>query len=166
MKRLLGLIVMLVVVAGTGFFAWRILFPNPEAVIRKRLGDLARAASIASNEAPAARLLNAQKLSTFFAADARIRVEIPGHSEQAFNGVDEIRAAAMAARSGLNALRVEFPDIILTLGPDKTSALVELTAKGTVPGDKELYVQELKGTLKKIEGNWLITNVETVKTLR
>jgi hypothetical protein len=166
MKRLAGPIFFLLLIAGAGFLAWRLLFPNPEVVIRKRLGALATVASIASNEAPAARMLNAQKLSTFFASDARIHVEVPGHSEQVFNGVDEIRGAAMAARTGLNSLKVEFPDIVVSLGPDKTTALVELTAKGTVPGDKEIYVQELKGTLKKIDGDWLITNVETVKTLR
>jgi hypothetical protein len=32
-------------------------------------------------------------------------------------------------------------------------------------GDKDYYVQEMKFTFQKIGGDWLITRVETVRTL-
>jgi hypothetical protein len=158
-------VLLLAAVLGLGIWAWQYFFPGPEKAVRKRLDELARIASIAPNEAPAARMLNAQKLTTFFSSDVKITVELSSHGQQVFNGIDELRGAAMAARSTLTALKVEFPDINVTIGPDKRTAFVELTARGVVPGDKEIYVQELKATFKKIEGDWLIVRVETVKTL-
>ena len=64
----------------------------------------------------------------------------------------------------MHGLTVEFLDINVTVGPDQKSAVANLTAKAKVPGE-DFMVQELKFTLKKIQGAWLILRVETVKTL-
>ena len=86
-------------------------------------------------------------------------------SQRTLTGRDEITQAAMGARSGVSALKVEFLDVTVIVGPDRQSAVADLTAKAQVPGDKDFTVQELKFTLKKMDGEWLITRVETVKTL-
>jgi hypothetical protein len=60
---------------------------------------------------------------------------------------------------------VEFVDVNIEISPDKKSATVNLTAKARVPGEKDWVPQELKFLLQKIEGDWLISRVETVRTL-
>ena len=65
----------------------------------------------------------------------------------------------------MSGLSVEFLDINVTVEPDRKSAAADLTLKARVAGEKDLIVQELKFTLRKIDGTWLIIRVETVKTL-
>ncbi|HWX19394.1 MAG TPA: hypothetical protein VN578_05745 [Candidatus Binatia bacterium] len=159
-------VVGLVALAGLAFWGWRLLHPPPEQVIRKRLTALARAACISQGESQLARLASAQSLSGYFTPDVQITVDISGHSRQTWNGIDEVREAAIAAEATVSALKVQFFGINVTLGPDHKSAAVELTAEATSPGNKNIEVQELKVTMKKIKDDWLIRQVETVKTLR
>ena len=42
---------------------------------------------------------------------------------------------------------------------------MELTLRAESAGDQYLVVQEMKFTLRKVDGEWLILRVETVKTL-
>jgi hypothetical protein len=60
---------------------------------------------------------------------------------------------------------VEFLDINVTVALDHQTAVADLTAKGRVPGEREILAQELKMTLKKIGRNWFIQKIETVKSL-
>ena len=154
------------VVGAVGFWAWQFLFPSPEHVIRKRLGELAAAVSIAPNEGPLAKLANTQKLIGFFSSDVSVTVDVPGRSMQTFNGRDEIQQAALGARGLLSTLKVQFVDIFVSVNPDKQSAQAHSTATATLPGEKLPEVQELEIGFKKLEHDWLINHVETVKTLR
>jgi hypothetical protein len=165
MSKWLFRIVLALALLGAGYWAWTVFFPSPETVIRARLHELAKVASISANEAPLAQLSNAQLLTTFFTADVEITVNVPGQSMQTFQGRDQIMMAASAARSRFGALKVEFLDITIALAPDKESASVELTGKAQVPGERDFFVQELKFLLRKVDGKWLINRVETVRTL-
>jgi hypothetical protein len=146
------------------FWAWRTLSPNPEKVIRKRLGELAKAASFSSKQGLMTQAWNASSLAEFFTPDAEVTVEVPG-GQHTFNGRDELLQAAVTARRTVNSLTVEFPDIKVTVAPDKSSAVVYLTAKGKVPGEKDFFLQELKLQLTKVKRDWLINRIETAKTL-
>jgi hypothetical protein len=164
MKQWLFRALVLAGLIALGFWGWRAWFPSPQGVIRKRLAELARTASFSSNEGPLAKLANVQKLPPFFANDVEITVDAPGRSQQTYHGRDELLQAAMGARTALSGLTVEFLDVIVSLAPDKEFATANLTAKARVPGE-DFTVQELKFTLKKIGGVWLIFRIETVKTL-
>jgi hypothetical protein len=94
-----------------------------------------------------------------------ITVDIPGRSRLTFNGRDELLQAAAGAGSAGRGLNLAFLDIIITLAPDQNSAIAELTATAKVTGEKDLYVQELKFRLRKVDGDWLIFQVENLKTL-
>ena len=65
----------------------------------------------------------------------------------------------------MDSLSVEFLDINIILGSDKSTAVANLTARAKVTGEKEYLVQELRFILKKIGRAWLINRIETVKTL-
>ena len=158
-------IALLAVLAGLGFWGWRVLFPGPEQVIRKRLNQLASTASCSGKEGALAKLASAQALTSFCAPDVEIAVDVPGYSRRTFSGQDELLQAMVAARSTGRGFTVEFFDIIVTVAPDGNSAVANLTARGTASGASDVYVQELRFTLRKVQGNWLILRAETVNTL-
>ena len=151
---------------AAGVWGWRVLFPNPERVIRRQLAELAKAASIAPNEGELARVVNSQKLAGFFTPEVEITIDIPDHSLQTINGRDEVMKLAMSAHSSLSNVKVEFVDVNVSVEPTKDAATAHLTAKANVPGDNVPQVQELKATFQKVGREWLINHVETVRTLR
>ena len=146
-----------------GIWSWGVFFPSPEKVIRKRLGELAKAASFSSKEGLLATAWNASMLADFFTEDVEITVEVPG-TQHTISGRTGLLEAAAAARSAVSRLSIEFPDIKVTLAPDRTSAVVNLTARGKVSGERDSYLQELRMRMVKVKRDWLINQVETVKT--
>jgi hypothetical protein len=166
MKTSVTRLILLGALGAGGFWAWGLIFPSPEHVIRNQLADLARTASISPNQGALTRLANVQKLANFFSADARITVDVPGRSLQTFSGRDEILNAVGYARSMFNVLKVEFVDVLVQVGADKQSALVQLTASANLPGEKIPEVQELEVNFKNTDHGWLINRIQTVKTLR
>jgi hypothetical protein len=159
-------LLLLAVLAAAGFWGWHVLFPRPEQVIRQRLAELARLASIAPNETPLARLLNSQKLGNYFTPDVEVTVDVPGESRQTFQGREDLLQAAAGARSTLHSLKVEFLDVSVALGADRRSAVAHFTVKADLPGEHVPQVQELKARFRKTDNGWLIDHAETVQTLR
>lgn len=166
MKDWLVRLVFLGTLAAGLFWGWHWLFPSPERLVRKRLSELAMAASISPNEAPLAKLAKAQHLSNLFAVDAQVDVDIPGRASQTLNGREELQQAALGARAMLNNLKVNFVDVDVAVGADKNSALAHLTATANLPGEKVPEVQELEIGFTNIDRDWFIKRVQTVKTLR
>jgi hypothetical protein len=165
-KRWLLRTILIASVIVLGFWVWHVLFPGPEQRIRKQLTELARTATIGSNESQLGRVANAQKLTMFFTPDAELVVDVPGRLQHTFNGHDEIREAAVGTRAALRSLQVEFFDMVITVSPDKQTAVAQLTAKATMPGENVPEVQRIKAEFKSVNGEWLINRAETVKALR
>ena len=80
---------------------------------------------------------------------------------------DEISKFALEFRSTpyFRSLKVQCLEPVIALGADQKSAIVDLTIRAETAGDKYLVVQEMKFTMKEVDGEWLILRVETVKTL-
>jgi hypothetical protein len=163
--KLIVRIVLVVALAALGIWLWTVLFPNPEKVIRQRLTELARTASSSSGESDLARLAAARSLAGFFSTNVEFQVELPELARYSIMDRDEIMQAALMARSRAGGLKVKFPDINETVAPDKQSAVADLTVEANISGERDPLVQEMKFTLQKIDGQWLITRVETVRTL-
>lgn len=157
-------LLLLALLAAVGFWAWHMLFPNPEKVIRKRLGELAKAASFSSDQGLMTTAWNASSLAEFFTPDVEVTVDVPG-SQHTFSGRDELLQAYVSARKVVQSLTIKFPDITVTVAPDKASAVVYLTAEARVAGEKDFFLQELRLRLIRVKRDWLIVRVETVKTL-
>jgi hypothetical protein len=166
MREWLFRLVALATIGAAGFWGWRMFFPGPEHAIRNQLSQLAVTASITPNEAALTKLAKAQKLSSFFATNAQVTVDMPGRPMQIINGPEDIQQAALAARTMLSTLKIQFLDITVALMTDKQSAVAHLTATANLPGEKLPEVQELEIGFRKRDHDWLIERVETVKTLR
>lgn len=163
--RILVRIVALLAMAALGYWLWTVFFPGDETVIRKRLNRVAELMTFDAKEGNIARIANVEEAASLFAREVEIVIDTPAQSRQILAGRDELRQTALAVRMSLAGLTIKFLDINVTLAPDKTNATVNLTGEARVPGDRDLFVQEMRFTLRKVEGKWLITRVETVRTL-
>jgi hypothetical protein len=164
MKRLVPVVLGLAVIA-VAIWLWTVLFPSPERAIRSRLNALAKAISFDSKGGLLTQAYNAQKVGEFFTTDVDVEVDVSGYGPMSFHGRDEVLQAAAGARTQLSSLKVEFPDMNITLDPDSQGAKVNLTGKATVPGERDVTAQEFNFLMKKVNGKWMIYKVETVKTL-
>src|SRR5262249_55824830 len=107
----------------------------------------------------------AQKAANFFTTDVDVELNVTGYDSISMHGRDEVLQVALAARSRLTSLKVEFPDMNVTIDPGGETAKVNLTAKATIPSERDISAQEFNFMLKKVDGKWMIYKVETVKTL-
>ncbi len=151
--------------AAAGVWLWTVLFPSPVEIIRAQLNQMARYASFNSPQNQLAALAAADKLSSFFTTNVQIVLQFPGNDEHTINGRDEIRQDIVAARLSLDRLKVEFPDINVTVAPDENSAVADLTVRADTDGDKDGVAEEMKFTFQKIDGQWLVTRIDTVQVL-
>ena len=156
--------ILFAVLVALGFWGWHACFPSPEKVIRKRLGELAKAASFSSKAGLISNAWNASELGGFFTLDVQVTVDVPG-TQHTLSGRDELLQAAVGVRSVVSSLTIEFPDIKVNVAPDRNSAVVSLNAKAKVPGQREAFLQELRLRLIRIKRDWLIKQIETVRTL-
>ena len=165
MKRVVQ-ILLLAAVIGLGFWLWTIFFPSPEQVIRSRLNSLAKTISFSAGGGALSKAYSAQKAADFFTTDVEVEMGVSGYEPISLRGRDEVLQIALAARSRLASMNVEFIDMNVTFGDGGQSAKVNLTGKATVPGERDISAQEFNFMLKKVDSKWLINRVETVKTLQ
>jgi len=156
-------LVLLVVLVAAGVWLWTILFPGPEKIIRKRLAQAASEASFNSGENPLISAARAENLASRFGTNVEININVPEYGRQEFVGRAEIAHVAAGVHMRLSSLKVEFPDVSVTVAPDKQSAIADVAMQVQAAGEKDFNVQEMKFTFQKIGGDWLITRVETVR---
>lgn len=158
-------IVVLLALLALGFWLWTVFFPSPEKVIRKQLLSLAQDASFSPDENTIIKIAHAQGIADFFTTNVVITITVPGHEEALDLGHDDITQAALAAQQHVTSLDVKFPDIVVTVAPDKNSATAEVTLDATISGEHDAILEELKFGFAKDGGHWLIDKVETVQVI-
>ena len=159
-------LIFLAALVALGFWLWGVFFPNPQTVIKNRLNKIVRLASFSAHEGNFSRVAAVEKLGAYFTEEIEIMVDVPHEESHTFNRREELMQAALAARSALSALKVDFPDINVDLDPGKLSATADVTLRADVNGEKNAVIQELKVYLRKVDGKWLIYRLDTVRTLR
>jgi hypothetical protein len=158
-------LVTLAAVGALAVWLWTVLFPGPETLIHNRLNKVAALLSFAQDEGRLSRLAKAQRLGAFFSPDIEISIDTPGLSQHTVNGRDELTQHATAVAMALGSLRVHLVDVKIGLSADKTEATVSLTAEALVQGEPTPSVQEFKIAFRKIDGEWLIVRVQSVRAL-
>lgn len=156
---------MVLLVIALSIWLWRYFHPTPQEAIRRRLADVARAASYTEPGGLIARAAKAQKLAGYFAPEVAIRIDLPDQSRHEAASRDEIMGITMRLRTFFRSFKVQLLDPNITVGADQRSAIVDLTLRAETPGDQYLIVQEIKCTMRQVGGEWIILRVDTVKTL-
>ncbi len=155
-------LVLLAALIAAGVWAWTVLFPSPEKAVRKRLAQVAAEASFGSGENPLLVAARWETLASRFSTNVEINVRVPGYGRQEITGREEIPQAGAGVRSQWDSLKVEFPDVSVTMGPNKQSAEADVAVKVQAGHEKDFDVEEVKFTFQNIGGDWLITRVQTV----
>jgi hypothetical protein len=160
-------VLLLAALLGGGIWLWLYFNPGPEKAIRRRLADMAEQISFQSGEGMVAKAMRAEKVGSYFAPEVSLAIDLPEISSHESMSRTEISQFALALRSTqyFRSLKVQCLDPVITLGADKKSASVEVTIRAETAGDKYLVVQEMRFTMKEVDGEWLILRVETIKTL-
>ncbi|MGA2247674.1 MAG: nuclear transport factor 2 family protein [Verrucomicrobiota bacterium] len=152
--------------AGLGVWLWTVLFPSPEKIVLKRISSLAAIATVNAGDGPLTRANKVSNLIGFFSTDAEIHYDIAGFGARSLSGRDEIREAAAGGFAGAGSLKVRFQDATARVAADRQTAEVSCTATVTANDSKDIGVQELRFQFRRIDGDWLITRAESVKTLQ
>jgi len=168
MKQWLTRLIAIAVVIAVGFWLWQVFFPSPERIIHNRMARIAKLISFSSNEGNIARMADVSSLLGYFTPDIQCTIDtpdIPDAGDWSINGREDLRDNVVGARSMVGSLRVDFVDVTVTFAPDHQTAAVELTARVSLPNDRDFIVHEMKFTFRNVKGEWLVSRVETVKTL-
>ena len=165
MKTFFRLVLFAALVAA-GFWLWAFFFPSAEKVVHKRMASLAETASFSAQASNISRAAKALAFIGFFSDDAQIIMDVPGLGTHSFSGRDEIRETGNVIFAGLPGLNTTFLDATVRIGADKKSAEASCTFRGRVGNDKDYGVEELHFSWQQVDGVWLITRAETVKTLK
>jgi hypothetical protein len=158
-------VVLLALLVALGVWGWIWLHPSPEKIIRKKLDGLAHTATFGPNQGFLAKVASAQHLASFFATNVEVQIATPGGQQHSMAGREEIQQAALGARASLQGLSVTFPDVTVIVNADGQSAVADLTLRAGIVGNPDMIVQELKLTFRKVDNDWLIVKVETVRML-
>lgn len=158
-------LVFLAIVAALGFWLWTILFPGPEKVIQKKITSLAATATVSAKDSNLMRAAKAANLVDYFTLDAEIILNAPDLPNRTLSGREEIRETALAGFASVRTLNVQFLDVTVRVGTAGETADASCTIKVNAGDSKDYGVQELHFQFKKVDGTWLVSRVETVKTL-
>ena len=159
-------LILLALLVVLGWWFWGVCFPSPARMVLKRMAALADTASFEAGASNFSRAAKAGSFIGFFAVDAQIIVDVPELGAHTLNGRDEIREAGNGGFATLRGLKVTFLDSTVKIGSDQQTADVSCTLRVMVGSDKDFGIEEMHFQFKKIDGAWLITKVETVKTLK
>jgi hypothetical protein len=141
------------------------LFPSDEEKIRQRLVGLAGTVSTERGEGNIARMAKANRLSGFFTRDVLIEVSVQRRHIPVIRGRDELAQMYLALRGNVGDLKIELLDSTIRLGPEPDEATALVATRATINGEREA-IQELRFHFQKIEGDWLISNVQTSQTMQ
>jgi hypothetical protein len=149
------------------WFGWRWLFPSDEVQIHRVLDRIARAAgSGAAGEGEVARI--ARSVSIRSALDPEITVD-PGPPFHPTSGRDVLIGTVARLNNTMKDLEVRFADVQISVDPSRTSAKVYTTAEALfrdASGDRGVEARELDLTFRRLEGDWVVSRVAPVPTLR
>lgn len=158
-------LILLAALVALGCWLWTILFPSPEKIIRRQLDEIGKYASFTASESALARLGAARKLAGYFSTNAEVHLDTRETGQYNLIGKEQILQSIVAAQSERGSMNVKFLDVEVIVAPDKKTATADLTVDANVSDQQNAIVQEVKINLQKINGQWLITRVQTIRTL-
>jgi len=147
-----------------GYFGYQWWF-NPARAIKGRLGELAAALSISSDEADTARLTRLAKVRRYLSDDVRVRVGTPpvefGPRDALLGGL-----SSWAPPGGAD---VQFVDLQVSIDSDteaRAQTSVELTTRDPRTGQPTVDARDVNIAVALRDGVWVVTSADTQDPLR
>jgi hypothetical protein len=164
-RRLQAGLLAVLILAAAGLWMWRYAAPADEREIKRRLHDFADAFNVASTDG-LATTARAARLGQFFTED--IVVEL-GSGSPPIHGRDTLIGMAARLQPRTAAFVLELNDLGVTM-VDPARANVALTAvirrRVIGSGEQSLDAREFSAELQKNNGEWRVSRVAAVETLR
>jgi hypothetical protein len=158
-------IVTFVAIAAIAFGIYYFLFPPADKVIRKNIARLSAAIS-ARPEGNISTVANVNRIGSFFHPNVSITVEGFGTEFGSVQGRGELQQMAMAARQRLGSVSVEFFNIEVLLGPEKTNATATATVLVKINDDSNPTTLPVELQFEKVGRDWLIRSAAPQKSLK
>lgn len=149
--------------AAIAFGIYYFFFPPPEKVIRKRMTKLAEAIS-AKPQGNIATIANVNRIGSYFHPNVSITVEGFGQQFSSVQGRGELQQMALAARQRVGSVSVEFYNLKIQVGADKTNATATATALVKINDDANPMMQEMRFEFSKVDRDWLIHSALPIKS--
>jgi hypothetical protein len=155
-----------VVVLGlVGYWLYGKLFPGDEKVIRALIANAATTASFQPGEGNFARMKAVSDLMGYFTPDVSISLEgVPSEGRE-IDGIGQLRELAVAARTRLRSADVSFSDVYVEVDSGGETATARVIGHAQISGMDQPWYQELKVSLRKLDGKWKVARVGSVKGL-
>jgi hypothetical protein len=159
-------VVLIGVAVAALWFGYPWLFPNDDAQIRSVLERIAEAVgSGAEQQGDVSRLARAAAVRNQL--DPQITVDA-GPPFSRMSGRDAIIGTIARMNGTVSDLEVVFADVQITVDPTRSSAKVYLTAQAQYRdggGARGLEARELDLTFRRLDGDWVVSDVARVRTL-
>jgi hypothetical protein len=159
-------VVLIVVAVAAVWVSFEWLFPDDEARIRAVLERIADAVGGgAEQESEVARLARAASVRNQL--DPQIAVDA-GPPFSRISGRDAIIGTIARLDGTVDDLEVHFDDVAITVDPGGDSAKVHLTAEARYrdsAGARGFEARELDLTFRRLDGDWVLSDVAQVRTL-
>ena len=146
-----------------GYWGWTTAFPNPRKEVWHRLEALAQLTSFSAGEGPVTKLASVQKIAGYFNDQVTVSVEVQGVERAEYNNREDLVQALQDARMAAGSVKAKFLDPKIEMTPGNQEAIVGVVLTADIGGEQNAVVVDLKIKMKKIDGDWLITRVETVQ---
>jgi hypothetical protein len=155
------------VALALGGFLWLQIDPTGREIrrIQRRLTQLAETASFHEGDPPLKKFGYPGSISKYFTDPTELDVSA---GERNVNGTltrSQLEEGAAALRATAPGLKIEFLDIAVELETPPTRATAHLTAKIHFLREPDYAIQEFRLTLAKVETDWLVERIETVRTM-
>ncbi len=160
-NRVLAALGLLLVAWGLWYF-----FPTRERQVRRQFKALASWASKDGEEGSIASLQTAREARDYFADPCQWTAE--AYQLAGNVSINEITQYVFAARTRMDRLSVKFYDLRVEFTPEgqaRVTATVRIVGVGKA-GDTVNDTRELKCTLVKVDGRWLLKTVILVQVLK
>lgn len=157
--------VLLIALGTGGFFLYQFLFPGEEAVIRKRLEDLAATVTIQPGAGNFRKGLMMEQFPRYFTRDCRITVVVREAGKRTLSGRPDMAQAVRYVAGQSGGMEVKFHDIQVTVGEGRTNAAVSLTMTMTQTAEASLSAQQFQVEMVKQDDAWLVHHAKSVETL-
>ncbi len=86
-----------------------------------------------------------------------------GEETHEFYNREELVQAIQAGRMSVNSVLAKFKSPKIEITPGNQEAIIGVVLTADISGEKDAVVEDLKIEMKKIDGDWVITHVESVQ---
>jgi hypothetical protein len=164
-KRAQAGVVAIVVVGLATFWIWRAFGTPAEREIRQRLHGLAAEFNEATTDG-LGTVARAARIGQFFTPDVVVEL---GQGSPPIHGRETLMGMAARLQPRTAAFEVELSDLNVALhGDDRAEVALTMVIRrrSMTSGDESLDAREFSTELQRLDGDWRISRVVAIDTLR